>query len=366
MGRTYRNYTKEVLNTKLHNFDTTPILNETNPELAWEMLYHKLIAIADEMCPVREYTIKTKHHDWLTPEIIEIQKDRDYFFKKARKSNNDSDWFIAKNLRNLANTAVRKAKAEYIKSELERYKTDPKIFWRSIKTHVLSDNKGGNINLKDENGEKLSKQQTVDSINEYFFADIGLNLARKIPQGPTTLHQDKQTPRVIINLQPVTKDQVMKRLSALVSHKSSGLMDISTTFLKDSLMSLGKAFTHIINQVLMTGIVPDSWKIANVVPVPKTNNARHPDELRPISLLPVMGKIMEQLVHEQLMKHLEKENKLDPMQFGFRKKKSTSVAGARLLDEIQLGLEKKETVIIGHEPGPQILEIGTISGEEGS
>ena len=39
------------------------------------------------------------------------------------------------------------------------------------------------------NGNKLTKQQTSDTINDYF-ANIGLNLAKEIPQGPTMLNQD--------------------------------------------------------------------------------------------------------------------------------------------------------------------------------
>ena len=191
------------------------------------------------MCPVREYIIKTKHQEWLTPEIIEIQKDRDYFFNKAKNSNTDGDSFVARNLRHIANKAVRAAKAEFVKAELHRNKSNPNKFWRYIKTHVLPNSPSGNINLTNSDGSKLNKQQTADTINDYF-ANIGLNLASNIPQGPTTLCRVTQPPADIFNLQPVTEDQVKKQLKMLATHKSSGLTELSTTFIKDSLMILSK------------------------------------------------------------------------------------------------------------------------------
>ena len=102
---------------------------------------------------------------------------------------------------------------------------------------------------------KLNKQQTADTINDYF-ANIGLNLASNIPHGPTTLCRVTQPPADIFNLQPVTEDQVKKQLKMLATHKSSGITELSTTFIKDSLMILSKEFTYIINQILTTGISP--------------------------------------------------------------------------------------------------------------
>ena len=49
-GRTYRNYTKDLLYTKLQNIDTTPILASSDPAQAWDLLFHQLLSIADNIC----------------------------------------------------------------------------------------------------------------------------------------------------------------------------------------------------------------------------------------------------------------------------------------------------------------------------
>ena len=47
---------------------------------------------------------------------------------------------------------------------------------------------------------------------------------------------------------------------------------------------------------------------------------------RPISLLPILGKILEKLLYERLIKFLTHQNILTDKQYGFQKHKSTEQA----------------------------------------
>ena len=71
------------------------------------------------------------------------------------------------------------------------------------------------------------------------------------------------------------------------------------------------------------GIFPDTWKRANIVPIHKKNEKNLKENYRPISLLPIFGKILEKLIYESLYSHLEKLNFLNPNQ-SFRPRDSTS------------------------------------------
>ena len=83
----------------------------------------------------------------------------------------------------------------------------------------------------------------------------------------------------------------------------------------------------------MSGKFPDDWKIATVIPLPKVDNPKTSSELRPMSLLPIIGKIMEKSVHTQLKDYLEENNLLTSQQHGFRKNHSTQSACAIFLDD---------------------------------
>ena len=69
---------------------------------------------------------------------------------------------------------------------------------------------------------------------------------------------------------------------------------------------------------------PKSWKFATIVPLPKVSNIIGPEDLRPISLLPLQDKIVEHLLCTQIDNYLELNGLLTDIQNGFRTKCSTT------------------------------------------
>ena len=74
---------------------------------------------------------------------------------------------------------------------------------------------------------------------------------------------------------------------------------------------------------LSSCIFPDIWKHANVVPVHKKNEKILKGNYRPISLLPIFGKILEKVIFDSLYSHLVSSDLLNPNQSGFRPDDST-------------------------------------------
>ena len=58
---------------------------------------------------------------------------------------------------------------------------------------------------------------------------------------------------------------------------------------------------YIINLSLETEVVPTEWKMAKVIPIFKSSSMAEIDNYRPISILPTLSKILEKMVHKQLM-----------------------------------------------------------------
>ena len=92
------------------------------------------------------------------------------------------------------------------------------------------------------------------------------------------------------------------------------------------------------NQCFRLNIFPDLWKLANVIPLQKPGDPTDVNNLRPISLLPLPGKILEKLLHAKISAHLENNNLLISEQGGFRKGKSTIHTIANFTDDIMLQL----------------------------
>ena len=75
----------------------------------------------------------------------------------------------------------------------------------------------------------------------------------------------------------------------------------------------------IYNASLEKGVFPMKWKSGIVIPLPKIPNVKEAADLRPISLLPLPGKVLERLVCRRLHDFLNINNTLTQVQHGFRK-----------------------------------------------
>ena len=101
--------------------------------------------------------------------------------------------------------------------------------------------------------------------------------------------------------------------------------------------SLPLAFSASLHQ----GIVPQDWKQALVTPLYKKGNRSNPANYRPISLTCICSKILEHIVHTNIMSHLINLNILSDSQFGFRKNYSAELQLIKTTHDIALNLNAK-------------------------
>ena len=87
------------------------------------------------------------------------------------------------------------------------------------------------------------------------------------------------------------------------------------------------------------GLVPDMAKLAKIIPIDKEKDKKKISNYRPISLLPVISKILEKVVHKNLYTFLEKNKVLYQSQYGFRKNRSTVNAITELVSHNKLNGE---------------------------
>ncbi|UYV84156.1 hypothetical protein LAZ67_X001354 [Cordylochernes scorpioides] len=99
----------------------------------------------------------------------------------------------------------------------------------------------------------------------------------------------------------------------------------------------------VFNAALHLCYYPKVWKHAIIIPIPK-KSAKSPEDLRPISLLPTIGKIYERIILRRLQMYLDNSNFIIPQQFGFRRGHSTTHQLIAVLDYIQIRRSHKEVV----------------------
>ncbi len=81
-----------------------------------------------------------------------------------------------------------------------------------------------------------------------------------------------------------------------------------------------------------------------MTPLFKEGSKSVPGNYRPISVLPVLSKVLERLAHNRLYDYITDHNVLSPSQSGFRKGNSTSTCLIDFLENLYSNIDKGETV----------------------
>ena len=147
------------------------------------------------------------------------------------------------------------------------------------------------------------------------------------------------------------KQFVFTPLSAYLRHQGQKLLLKNTSFtpsiknqtarvLKDSLPTILSAVTNLVNTFAR------AWKLAEVIPLVKSGDADESSNTRPISLLPIMSKILERAGHSQFVNFLDQNEKIAKLQNGNRQLHSTETALLFLTDEILKNMDDKKVSVI--------------------
>lgn len=98
--------------------------------------------------------------------------------------------------------------------------------------------------------------------------------------------------------------------------------------------------THLINLSIKAGEFSDVLKISKVIPIFKKGRTDDPGNYRPISLVPIIAKIVEWLLAKQIAEYFENNNLFTNEQFGFRQKRNTEMAILTLVSKICTGFDE--------------------------
>jgi hypothetical protein len=114
---------------------------------------------------------------------------------------------------------------------------------------------------------------------------------------------------------------VTKLLKNQNIHKATGPDSIPSFILKSAADQLAPILTDIFQTSIDTGEVPQDWRDANIVPLFKKDERHLASNYRPVSLTSITCKILEHIVHSNIMDHFDKNKILTNAQHGFRKKR---------------------------------------------
>ncbi|CAM5075663.1 unnamed protein product [Natator depressus] len=261
---------------------------------------------------------------WLNSEILADLKHKKEAYKKWKIGQMTRDEY--KNIAWACRSEIRKAKS-HLEMQLARdVKSNKKGFFRYVgNKKKVKESVGPLLN---EGGNLVTEDVVKANVLNTFFASVFMN---KVSSQTTALGSTAWGG----GDQPsVEKEVVRDYLEKLDVHKSMGPDALHPRVLRELADVIAEPLAIIFENSWRSGEVPDDWKEANVVPIFKKGKKEDPGNYRPVSLTSVPGKIMEQVLKESILKHLEERKVIRNSQHGLTKGKSCLINLIAFYDEI--------------------------------
>ena len=236
-------------------------------------------------------------------------------------------------MRNTITYRLRAAKSKFFTEKLCSYKSSPRLFWKSINDIT------GRVRIAS------GQLPSVDALNRQFNSVVGTsssNVTSVSCSVSLNAHDCSTTAgSSFCNFPFFSVEEVCSLLEHLNTNKASGSDGIDAIYLKLGSKAIAPSLSGIFNRSLTTGIFPSEWKIARVTPVFKSGSRSDPANYRPVSLLPIVSKLLEKRVFEALNHHFESNSILPDCQFGFRKARSTVDAVSVLENDLLTAKDRR-------------------------
>ena len=267
--------------------------------------------------PNKYITIEDKDPVWMNETIKSKIKAKNALYKKyIQNGRYESDFVYLENLIIELDELISSTKGLYYEN-LAKKLSNPlllaKTYWSILKT-FYTDKKILLIPPLLVDDKHVTDIKTKANIfNEYFAEECTLlKNSSVLPINQTFLTQSRLTSL------DLNEEEILKIIRALNIHKAHGHDDISIRIIKICDKSLLKPLILLFQNSAKLLYFPDIWKRSNIIPLHKKNDKQLVENYRPISLLPIFGKLFQKIIYNKIYHFLLEGRLLNPNQSGFR------------------------------------------------
>ena len=305
---------------------------------AWDTFRDLLNSTVDKHVPERRKRNQNRPA-WLTKEILCAIRRKKRLWTKAKHGENREEYEKEeKRVRKMIRNAKRKhekkladgggkdsaAKRQFYAYVKQRTKTRPSIG-----------------PLKDKEGHVVSSDKDMANIfNEFFSGVFTREDTTNIPE-PQQMNIGSEIGSVQVTVKKV-KDKIRK----LRRGAAAGPDNIGPALLQELVNEVASPLATIMRKSLEDSNMPADWKAANVCPIFKKGAKNNPGNYRPVSLTSVCCKMLESIVKDDIVRHLERNRLIRPSQHGFMRGRSCASNLLSFLEKVTAAVDDGEAVDI--------------------
>jgi ribonuclease HI len=254
-----------------------------------------------------------------------------------------------------ANRAVSLAKCTYFAETVENEITEPKDIG-PLWTHVRNMKKRFGQPDAVINVNKRRLKTLAEKADTFLKVFGDVNNTEFLPEANREYRSQNEVP-IYVDLSPEGNQTTINRVFSLHELKltidnikkissSAGSDPISYRVIKQLAPTFADILVKFYNICWHYGLVPSSWKSADVVPISKQGKSRSdPKNYRPISLTPHLGKLYERMIKSRLEYFCDKNNIIPIFQAGFRKHRSVTDHTVKLSAHVRKAISWRHAVV---------------------
>ena len=263
----------------------------SNSSLQVALLNETSLNIMSYFVPNRTIRIKPSEPEWLNRKIKNMLNKQIRLYRKDKNNGfREVDRVSLDLYRNECVEAIGKSKQNYLAklgAKLADNCTGQKTYWKIV-NKLLNKCKVPRIPLP------LIADRFVTSCKLKAVLFNNFFVAQCQPLRNTSVLPNFYFPIVAkLGSCEITTESILNILIGLNANKAHGPDDISVNMIKLCAKELCAPLKLTFNNILVTGIYPDQWKMANVTPVNKKDNKQITNNYRPISILPIFAKVFK-------------------------------------------------------------------------
>ena len=308
-------------------------LDSLDAEVAWKKLKEKLNSMVEDHVPKK----RRRNHDrpgWLNQEIVrEIRRKKKQWRMAKQGIEVEKYKETEKKVRNLIRNAKRRFEKKLAQGGEDGH--SKRQFFSYVRTKTKS--RPGVGPLKDKEGKMISgDKEMAEMLNAFFVSVFTREDTRNIP-----VPRPERLDRVLTTAR-ITAEKVKRKVKRLRSGSAAGPDGVGPQLLQKLIESLDRPLAAIMQKSLDSGVVPRDWRTANVTPIFKKGSRSAPGNYRPVSLTSVCCKVMEQILKDAIVEHLDRNGIMRKSQHGFLRGRSCMTNLISFMDKITEALDRGE------------------------